>query len=120
MKNTFLLIYSLILFSLCNLFYIPMVYSQSIEPNQGVEIFTINCAGCHPKGGNIIRRGKNLRWKALQKNGYNSIDSIEEIVTYGKNNMSAFIDRLTPEEINQVAKYVFSQAENNWELKIEN
>lgn len=97
-----------------------MVYSQSIEPNQGREIFTINCAGCHPNGGNIIRRGKNLRSKALQKNGYNSIDSIEDIVTHGKNNMSPFFDRLTPEEINLVAKYVFSQAENNWELRIEN
>lgn len=115
MKKVFLFICSFILFSFCNLYCIPMAYSQSIEPNQGREIFTINCAGCHPNGGNIIRRGKNLRSKALQKNGYNSIDSIEDIVTHGKNNMSAFFDRLSPEEINLVAKYVFSQAENNWQ-----
>jgi len=120
MKSIFLFICSIIILNLCNLLYVPVAYSQSIELNQGEEIFTVNCAGCHPNGGNIIRRGKNLRLKALQKNGYNSVDSIEKIVTYGKNNMSSFVDRLTPEEINMVAKYVFNQAENNWELKIEN
>jgi cytochrome c6 len=117
MKKISIFIFSFIIWSICNLLYIPMVYSQSIESNQGVEIFTINCAGCHPNGGNIIRRGKNLRLKALEKNGYNSVDSIENIITHGKNNMSSFVDRLTSEEINIVAKYVLSQAENNWELE---
>lgn len=115
MNKIFIFVCSLIIFSFCNLLSIPVVYSQTIELNQGREIFTINCAGCHPNGANIIRRGKNLHLKALQKNGYNSVDSIENIITHGKNNMSAFVDRLTPEEINTVAKYVFSQAENNWE-----
>ncbi|BAQ62076.1 cytochrome C553 [Geminocystis sp. NIES-3708] len=75
----------------------------------------MNCAGCHPNGSNIIRRGKNLRLKTLQKNGYDSVDAITNIIANGKNNMSAFKDRLTENEINQVAQYVFQQAENNWQ-----
>jgi cytochrome c6 len=81
----------------------------------GKNIFSVHCAGCHPNGSNIIRRGKNLRLKALQKNGYDSVDAITTIITNGKNNMSSFKDRLTEKEINQVAKYVFRQAKNNWQ-----
>lgn len=119
MSKLYLLTVTVIFLGLLNFSIIPIAYSQTIDANlefkQGQEIFTINCAGCHPNGANIIRRNKNLRWKTLEKNGYNSIDSIENIITHGKNNMSPFFDRLTPEEINLVAKYVFSQAQNNWQ-----
>ena len=30
------------------------------------ELFETHCSGCHLKGGNIIRRGKNLKLKTLQ------------------------------------------------------
>jgi diguanylate cyclase (GGDEF)-like protein len=65
--------------------------------SKAAKIFEVNCAGCHPNGGNIIRRGKNLKQKALQKNKMDSIESIAELVTHGKNNMSAFDDRLSQE-----------------------
>jgi len=116
MKKTIYLIVSFGVFFLLNLFSMATVYGENLEWNKGKQIFEVNCAGCHPKGSNIIRRGKNLHSKALEKNGYNSVNSIEQIVTNGKNNMSAFHDRLTAEEINQVANYVFYQAENNWKL----
>ena len=80
----------------------------------GEKIFTANCAGCHLNGGNIIRRGKNLKMKALHKYGYDSPEDIAEIVTNGKNNMSAYNDHLDEEQIKQVAEYVWQQAENNW------
>ena len=83
--------------------------------NQGEKIFTVECAGCHPNGGNIIRRGKNLRKKALHRYGMDSLDAIVNIVTNGKNNMSAFKERLTPEEINSVAGYVLKQADKGWQ-----
>lgn len=78
------------------------------------KIFELNCAGCHPNGNNIIRRGKNLKLKALHRNGYDSVEAITQIVSNGKNNMSAFSNRLSEREIKEVAEYVLQQAENNW------
>ncbi|MEA5582017.1 c-type cytochrome [Nodularia harveyana UHCC-0300] len=84
------------------------------ETNHGAEIFSAQCAGCHINGGNIIRRGKNLKKSALERYGMNTIEAITGIVTNGKNNMSAYKDRLTPEQIQEVAAYVLEQAETGW------
>lgn len=81
---------------------------------QGAKVFEIQCAGCHVNGGNIIRRGKNLKLKALERNGYNTIEAVTEIVTHGKANMSAFKDRLSAEEVQDVAAYVLDQANRGW------
>ena len=40
------------------------------------EVFTANCAGCHAKGGNILRRGKTLKTKALKRNHRDSAEAI--------------------------------------------
>jgi cytochrome c6 len=82
--------------------------------SQGAKIFEVQCAGCHPNGNNIIRRSKTLKLKALQRNKIDSIEAIEQLVMYGKNNMSAYQERLTSAEITAVASYVLTQAENNW------
>lgn len=81
---------------------------------QGEKVFELQCAGCHVNGGNIIRRGKNLKLKALERNGYGTIEAISEIVTHGKANMSAYNDRLSAEEIQAVAAYVLEQANRGW------
>jgi cytochrome c6 len=80
----------------------------------GAEIFATNCAGCHPNGGNIIRRGKNLKAKALKRNHVDSQDAIISLVTQGKGNMPAYSDRLTTEEITAVTDYVIQKAATNW------
>jgi cytochrome c6 len=80
----------------------------------GAKVFEVHCAGCHINGGNIVRRGKNLKLKTLQKNHMDSIAAIAEIVTNGKNNMSAYRDRLTDPQIQEVATYVLEKAEQNW------
>jgi cytochrome c6 len=80
----------------------------------GSKIFEVNCAGCHINGSNIVRRGKNLFKKALKRNGMDSIEAITGIVTNGKNNMPAYEDKLSSEQIQQVAAYVLEQAESNW------
>jgi cytochrome c6 len=80
----------------------------------GTQIFSLHCAGCHINGSNIIRRGKNLKIKALKKNNMDSIEAIASIVTNGKNNMSAYKDRLTEQQIQDVAAYVLEQAEKDW------
>ena len=80
----------------------------------GTQIFSAHCAGCHINGSNIIRWGKNLKMKALKKNKMDSIEAIASIVTNGKNNMSAYKDRLTEQQIQDVATYVLEQAEKDW------
>jgi cytochrome c6 len=78
------------------------------------KIFQANCAGCHAGGGNIIRRGKNLKSKALKKNQVDNLAAITQLVTNGKNNMPAYGDRLTATEIEAVSQYVLERAASNW------
>ncbi len=83
-------------------------------PLDGSQLFEAQCAGCHAGGGNIIRRGKNLKLKALQKNKVDTQEAIVNLITVGKGNMSAYADRLTPQEIQTVSAYVLAQAAQNW------
>jgi len=80
----------------------------------GERVFNAYCAGCHINGGNIVRRGKNLKMRALRRFKMDSLAAIANIVTNGKNNMSAYSDRLSTEEIQDVAAYVLERAEQNW------
>ncbi len=84
------------------------------ESSSAAELINMHCAGCHPNGGNIIRRGKNLKQRALKRNGYDSIDAISTLITNGKGLMSAYGDQLTEEEIGSLAHYVLEQAEIDW------
>jgi cytochrome c6 len=105
-----------IIFTVFCCLFIPFKAIAQVNSNalSGEQIFEFHCAGCHINGSNIIRRGKNLKMKALHKYGYDSVDAIVNITANGKNNMSAFSDRLSEQEIKNVAQYVFQQAENNW------
>ena len=96
---------------------ISVIYNTPViaaDLAEGAKIFQAECAGCHPNGGNIIRRGKNLKLRALHRNKLDSIESISSLVTNGKNNMSAYGDRLSLTEIENVSAYVLERAENNW------
>ncbi|MEG4997168.1 cytochrome c6 PetJ [Microcoleus sp. B4-D4] len=84
------------------------------ETATAAEVFSANCAGCHINGGNIIRRGKNLKQKALKKYGMDSLDNISNLVTNGKGIMPAYKDRLSEQQIIDVSAYVLSQAETDW------
>ncbi|MGB2924449.1 MAG: c-type cytochrome [Limnothrix sp.] len=99
------------------LFLLPLLAMPGLaaETTDGVQIFEANCAGCHANGGNIMRRGKNLKRQAMEKHGYTSVEAITEIVTNGKGRgMSAFGDRLTAPEIQAVSKYVLEQSLVDW------
>ncbi len=80
----------------------------------GEQLFEIHCAGCHPGGGNIIRRSQSLKAKALKRNHMDTPDAIATLIAQGKNNMSAFGDRLSPAEIAQLTTYVLEQSVNGW------
>jgi cytochrome c6 len=88
--------------------------ASAADTANGEQIFSVQCAGCHINGSNIIRRGKNLKKQALKKYGMDSIEAVTSIVTNGKNNMSAYKERLTEQQIQDVAAYVLEQAEKDW------
>ncbi len=93
------------------------VFAQEINAEQitqGEQIFELHCAGCHVNGGNIIRRGKNLKLKTLKRYQMDTPEAIINLVTNGKNNMSAFGDRLTKAEIENVTFYLLKKAQENW------
>lgn len=80
----------------------------------GAKLFEVHCVGCHVNGGNIIRRNKTLKLKALERNKVNTIDAIATLVANGKANMSAYKERLSQAEIEDVSAYVLEQASKNW------
>jgi cytochrome c6 len=96
---------------LISTFTLPVNAADAVN---GEQIFSIHCAGCHINGGNIVRRGKNLKKQALKKYGMDSIEAVISIVTNGKSNMSAYKDRLSEQQIQDVAAYVIEQAEKGW------
>lgn len=84
------------------------------EMVDGAQVFELHCAGCHLNGGNIVRRGKNLKQKALTRNDVDSLEKIIALVANGKGNMSAYRDRLSPQQIEDVSAYVLKQAASDW------
>lgn len=93
---------------------VPSAGVIAAETNPGAEIFQVHCAGCHINGGNIIRRGKTLKQKALKKYGVDSLEAIATLVTNGKNNMPAFAERLSEQQIQTVSAYVLEAAAKDW------
>lgn len=102
---------SILLIVLTFTFSLPALAADTAN---GAKIFSIHCVGCHVNGGNIVRRGKTLKLKALKRNGMDSLEAIATLVANGKNNMSAFQNRLTTKEIEDVSAYVLEQADKNW------
>lgn len=90
------------------------ISAGAAEINDGSEIFSANCAACHQGGGNIVRRGKNLKQKALKRYHMDSIEAIAQLVENGKNAMPAYKDRLSTQEILDVSAYVLEQADKGW------
>ncbi|MFS0518093.1 cytochrome c6 PetJ [Nostoc sp. UIC 10607] len=88
--------------------------ASAVDTANGEQLFSVHCAGCHINGSNIVRRGKNLKKQALKKYGMDSIEAVTSIVTNGKNNMSAYKERLNEQQIKDVAAYVLEQAEKGW------
>ena len=86
----------------------------AVDTANGAKIFSVQCAGCHVNGGNIVRRGKTLKLKALERNGVDSLAAIASLVAIGKNNMPGYKDRLNEKQIEDVSTYVLEQAEQGW------
>ncbi|MFB2935298.1 cytochrome c6 PetJ [Aerosakkonemataceae cyanobacterium BLCC-F154] len=80
----------------------------------GSKIFSANCSACHLGGNNVIMANKTLKKEALEKYGMNSLEAITNQVKSGKNAMPAFGGRLSDKQIEDVATYVFQQAQKGW------
>jgi cytochrome c6 len=80
----------------------------------GKRIFSANCAACHAGGNNVVAREKNLKKEALEQFAMNNLEAIQTQVTKGKGMMPAFGNKLSADDITNVASYVLDQAEKGW------
>lgn len=102
---------------LCSgLLWLPLgATAEALPETSPPALFETHCAGCHVGGGNIVRRRKTLKQRALERNGVDSVAAIANLITNGKGIMSAYRDRLTAAEIDQLAQYVWQQAQDDWQ-----
>ena len=80
----------------------------------GGLLFEQHCAGCHINGGNIIRRGKNLKLKTLEREQIATVNAIAAIAREGRGQMSGYADVLGSDGDQLVAEWVLMQAQNAW------
>jgi len=57
---------------------------------EGARLFAQTCAGCHPHGGNIIRRGRTLRESALRRQGIEGAAAVAQIAAAGIGRMDGY------------------------------
>ena len=102
---------------------IPMILLISLGtlfcPNvlaveSGENLFVMHCAGCHVKGGNIIRRGKTLKLSALKRNGLDNQDAIARVARQGIGSMSGYEEVLGKGGDELVAIWIWEQAQKAW------
>jgi mono/diheme cytochrome c family protein len=72
----------------------------------GAALFASKCVACHAKDGKGSAVGKKMGAKDLAEEMKEPEKEIVADITNGKNKMPAFKGKLTPEEIQAVAKYV--------------
>jgi cytochrome c6 len=85
-------------------------------PDDGARLFELSCAGCHPRGGNIIRRGRTLRLEALRRQGIEGSAAVAQIAAEGIGRMGGYADALGPGGSDRVGAWVWRQAEAGWPL----
>merc|ERR1719203_1920810 len=90
----------------------PAALAADLENGEG--IFGGNCAACHAGGNNSVVPEKKLKKEALQTYGKYEVAAIIKQVTYGNGAMPAFGEKLGPDDIEDVANYVRTQADKGW------
>mmetsp|Transcript_40948 Transcript_40948/g.96175 ORF Transcript_40948/g.96175 Transcript_40948/m.96175 type:complete len:164 (+) Transcript_40948:77-568(+) len=87
--------------------------AKAADLENGESIFTGNCAACHAGGNNTVVPEKKLKKDALIAYDKFGVDKIITQVTNGNGKMPAFGDKLAPDDIEDVANYVYDQAAGN-------
>merc|ERR1712094_111082 len=85
-----------------------------LQTSRMEAIFNGNCAACHAGGNNSVVAEKKLKKEALITYGKYSVALIIQQATNGNGAIPAFGDKLAPEDIEDVATYVLSQADKGW------
>ena len=94
----------------------PSAMAASI--NHGQRIFAGYCAACHAGGTNLVQYERPLSPEAFS-NFLSNYDrgheaAIAAQVNHGKNAMPAFADKLSEQDIADVAAFVEQQANHGW------
>merc|ERR1719324_160825 len=88
--------------------------AMAADLDNGESVFAANCASCHAGGNNSVAPDKKLKKEALQQYGKYEPAAIVAQVTKGNGAMPAFGERISPEDIGDVAAYVRAQADKGW------
>ncbi len=80
----------------------------------GARLFDLHCAGCHPNGGNVIRRGRGLRQADLRRQGIEGEAAIAAIAAGGIGRMDGYAAALGEGGPEVVAAWVWQQAQADW------
>ncbi len=81
---------------------------------EGARLFQQTCAGCHPNGGNIIRRGRTLKASVLRRQGIDSAEAVAQIAAAGIGRMDGYGAALGEGGAEQVGAWVWQQALADW------
>lgn len=97
---------------------VPLTWAASPELSEGSTLFERHCAGCHPQGGNIVRRRKTLKLKSLERDGYDALETLSDLVAKGRKNMPGFEEKLNLTQIEALSQFVLKQAKNGWAKEV--
>jgi cytochrome c6 len=90
------------------------VLASPAQLAEGGRLFANTCAGCHLNGGNIVRRDRTLKLKALQRRGIDGPGAIARIAAEGIGRMDGYAKVLGPDGPEKVGAWVWKQALENW------
>ncbi len=82
----------------------------AFDLENGESTFQANCTACHNGGNNTVVAEKKLKKEALVTYGKYDVNAIIKQVTYGNGQMPAFGERLSGEDIEDVANWVYDHA----------
>ncbi|MCF6156194.1 MAG: cytochrome c [Candidatus Brocadia sp.] len=85
------------------------VYGQEGGEINAKDLFNYHCATCHGTDGKGTKRGRELKVPNLADADWQATKTDEEIlnsIINGKNKMPRWNDKIKPEEIQTLAKYV--------------
>lgn len=97
------------------------------EGRTAAAVFNSTCAGCHAGGGNIVRPNATLRMEDLKKYDIADPSELYKIIYSGRASMPGygkecapkgactFGPRLSDEEVQGLANFVYQQAQNGWQ-----
>ena len=93
--------------------------TPAVDLDHGGQLFSANCAACHMGGGNVISASRTLSQSDLQAHlneyGEDHLEAIEHQIENGKNAMPSFDEKLSEQDILDVAAYVELKAEQGWQ-----